>query len=44
MAEKDITEKSFDHFQNNIVFQGIRTHNLRNIDITLPKNKIISVT
>lgn len=44
MTKKDITEKSFDHFQNNIVFQGIRTHNLRNIDLTLPKNKIISVT
>lgn len=30
--------------QDQIVFQWIRTHNLRNIDITLPKNKIIAIT
>ena len=31
-------------FQKEIIFQGIRTHNLRNIDITLPKNKVITIT
>ncbi|MEF2175803.1 MAG: excinuclease ABC subunit UvrA [Candidatus Absconditabacteria bacterium] len=30
--------------QNSIVIQGIRTHNLKNIDIELPKNKIITIT
>lgn len=27
-----------------IVFQGVKTNNLHNIDITLPKNKIITIT
>jgi len=27
-----------------ISFQGVKTHNLKNIDITLPKNKLITVT
>lgn len=39
---KKISKK--DIFQNEIVFHGIKTHNLKNIDITLPKNKIITVT
>lgn len=26
-----------------IVFRGVKTHNLRDIDVTIPKNKIISV-
>lgn len=30
--------------QNSIVIQWIRTHNLKNIDIELPKNKIITIT
>jgi excinuclease UvrABC ATPase subunit len=42
--EKFDQVKDSGHFQNNIVFQGIKTNNLRNIDLTLPKNKIISVT
>lgn len=31
-------------FSEKITFQGIRTHNLKNIDIELPKNKIITIT
>ena len=31
-------------FKDEIVLQGVRTHNLQNIDITLPKNKVITVT
>ncbi|HMT27539.1 MAG TPA: hypothetical protein PKD96_04480, partial [Candidatus Absconditabacterales bacterium] len=27
-----------------LTFRGVKTHNLRNIDIDLPKNKIITVT
>jgi len=27
-----------------IVFQWVKTHNLKNIDITLPKNKVITIT
>lgn len=27
-----------------LVMQGIHTHNLKNVDITLPKNKIITIT
>lgn len=26
-----------------IVFRGVKTHNLRDIDVTIPKNKIVSV-
>ncbi len=29
---------------NQIVFQWVRTHNLRNIDLELPKNKLITIT
>lgn len=32
------------NFDNNIVFQWVRTHNLKNIDITLPKNQLITIT
>jgi excinuclease ABC subunit A len=31
-------------FAEKITFQGIRTHNLKNLDIELPKNKIITIT
>jgi excinuclease UvrABC ATPase subunit len=31
-------------FSEKITFQGIRTHNLKNFDIELPKNKIITIT
>lgn len=30
--------------EEEIVFQGIRTHNLKDIDLTLPKNKLITIT
>lgn len=30
--------------QDQIVFQWVRTHNLKNIDITIPKNEIITIT
>ena len=33
-----------DNKQDTIVLQWIRTHNLKNVDITLPKNKIITIT
>src|SRR5579863_7401361 len=29
---------------NNIVIRGARTHNLKNIDLDLPKNKLIVIT
>lgn len=33
------------HFEGNeIVLKGVNTHNLNNIDITIPKNKIITIT
>lgn len=31
-------------FQDQIVLKGINTNNLKNIDVTLPKNKIITIT
>ncbi|HRX64126.1 MAG TPA: excinuclease ABC subunit UvrA [Candidatus Absconditabacterales bacterium] len=31
-------------YQNEIVFEGVKTHNLKDIDISLPKNKVIVVT
>jgi hypothetical protein len=30
--------------EEEIVLQGIRTHNLKDIDLTLPKNKLITIT
>ncbi|MBU0627301.1 hypothetical protein KKH82_08010 [Patescibacteria group bacterium] len=33
-----------DQFDTKLSFQGVRTHNLQNIDIELPKNKMIVVT
>ena len=27
-----------------IIFQGVKTHNLRNIDVSFPKNQIITIT
>ncbi len=38
---KSPTLQSFDH---EIVLQWVTTHNLQNIDITLPKNKLITIT
>ena len=44
MPTKKSTEKSLASFGSEIVFEGIKTHNLRDIDVTLPKNKIITIT
>jgi len=46
MPKKEInTEKLItSQFAEKITFQWIRTHNLRNIDIELPKNQIITIT
>ena len=30
--------------EEEIVFQGVRTHNLKDIDLILPKNKLITIT
>jgi len=37
-------EVDLSQYSNEIVFQWVKTHNLKNIDITLPKNKVIVVT
>lgn len=34
----------FSELSEKIVFQGVKTNNLKNIDIVLPKNKIITIT
>lgn len=36
--------EDFSSLSEKIVFQGVKTNNLRNIDLTLPKNKIITIT
>jgi len=34
-----------DRFDTNFIhFQGVRTHNLKNIDVSIPKNKITTIT
>ena len=46
-SQKTQKEKSdFSHFfdQGSLVFEGIRVNNLKNIDLTLPKNKLITIT
>lgn len=45
--QKTQKEKSdFSHFfdQGSLVFEWIRVNNLKNIDLTLPKNKLITIT
>jgi len=44
MPTKKSTDKLLASFGSEIVFEGIKTHNLRDIDVTLPKNKIITIT
>ena len=38
------TEINLSEYNNEIVFEWVKTHNLKDIDITLPKNKVIVVT
>ena len=42
-ADKHIIE-NLGNLENKITFQGIKTHNLKNIDIEIPKNKLITIT
>jgi len=42
MVKKDKIDLS--EYQNEIVFEWVKTHNLKDIDISLPKNKVIVVT
>jgi excinuclease ABC subunit A len=45
MKKKIETEQLISsQFAEKITFQGVRTHNLKNIDIELPKNQIITIT
>ncbi len=47
MAKKSVEQdiiQNMGNMENKITFQGIKTHNLRNIDIELPKNKLITIT
>lgn len=47
MAKKSVEKHIIQHLgdlENKITFQGIKTHNLRNIDIEIPKNKLITIT
>ncbi|MFZ2150874.1 MAG: excinuclease ABC subunit UvrA [Candidatus Absconditicoccaceae bacterium] len=37
-------KNKLEQFGQEITFQGVRTNNLKNIDITFPKNKIITIT
>ncbi len=42
MAKK--TEVLNNSFEAKITFQGVKTHNLKNIDIEIPKNKLVTIT
>lgn len=42
-ADKHIVEH-FENIENTIKFQWVNTHNLKNIDIEIPKNKLITIT
>ncbi len=47
MAKKSVEKHMIahlEHLETKITFQGIKTHNLRNIDLELPKNKLITIT
>ncbi|MCX6822733.1 MAG: hypothetical protein NTX91_01895 [candidate division SR1 bacterium] len=44
MPKKSVEQTMMQSLGNQIVFQGVRTHNLRNIDLELPKNKLITIT
>lgn len=42
-ADKHIIQ-NVGNMENKITFQWVKTHNLKNIDIEIPKNKLISIT
>ena len=47
MAKKSVEKHIIQHLgnlENKITFQGVKTHNLKNIDIEIPKNKLITIT
>jgi len=47
MAKKSVEKymiENMGNLENKITFQGIKTHNLRDIDIEIPKNKLITIT
>jgi excinuclease ABC subunit A len=41
---KTATKKNADISANNIFIKGARVHNLKNIDVEIPRNKLIVVT
>lgn len=43
MSKKNI-ELPMNGFETKITFQWVKTHNLQNIDIEIPKNKLITIT
>jgi len=43
-TKRSLKTPSLDAFSPQIVFQWVKTHNLKNIDIELPKNKLITIT
>ncbi|MDE3249016.1 MAG: hypothetical protein KGO82_10175, partial [Bacteroidota bacterium] len=36
--------ENFPHPENSIQIKGARVHNLKNVDVTIPRNKLIVVT
>ena len=42
--QKEKSDSSHFFDQGSLVFEGIRVNNLKNIDLTLPKNKLITIT
>ncbi len=47
MAKKSVEKhiiQNVGNMENKITFQGVKTHNLKNIDIEIPKNKLITIT
>ena len=47
MAKKTADKHIIQHlgnYENTISFQGIKTHNLNDLDIDIPKNNLITIT
>lgn len=44
IAFNDMDKEKFDPFGGKIVVKGAREHNLKNIDVVLPRNKFIVFT